>query len=189
GVGLVGRGVGEGTGPVDDLDRPVAGELPARRGERREDRLAALRHVPGQTALQLDQPAEIGRLERVLHRPPDENDNRLVAELLVEARRRLRGRRAVPDERIRRRARLELKRQRDAHDRERGRHRDRRERPLRRRAGDAPEELPDGQDMLRLRTAYRSGATFTWAYLPPCPISCPFGDCSTHGGAGTLPLL
>jgi hypothetical protein len=140
----VDRGVDERRRPEHDLRRLEPGDLAADGRELLQRRAALLRvrRVAGQAALEPEHAAEVRGEHGVLQISAHEHDDRLVAEVVLEALRVLEGGGAAVDERVGRRARLEPQRQRRAAEREHHRHAEHQQRPPRDDVHQARETLP-----------------------------------------------
>ena len=134
-VDLADRHVGERARPVHHLHRFQPCQPAARRAGAARRRLVG-RLVARQAPLEADQPAEVRGQQDLRQIAAHEHDHRVVAEPLAVALRGLEGVRAAPDERVRRRARLQPQRQRAPDHGEDGDDRQHAARPAGRRAHD-----------------------------------------------------
>ena len=135
---LADRGVDERARPVDHLHRALSGELGAlvRKPRKRLRRLVAR-----ETALEADEPPEVGGEDRVLEVAVDHHHHGLVAELPVELVRGAGCGRVPADERARGRARLEAQGEGESDHRQRADHGHRRHGVVRHRPGQRAEAV------------------------------------------------
>ena len=157
------------------------GELGAAGRELRE---ALGGHVAGQAALELDQPPEVGRQHRALEVALDEDDDRLVAEVVLEALGVLERSASPRHERLGAGARLEAQRE-ARHRRARARHAPRWHQRPPRDGPHQPLEHLSPQHALSLGTATEreQASGFSCGNFPagrPGGRGC---ACSRHGGA------